>query len=470
MRSTLAAAVAALTLALPAAFAAAASATPALGTDVPAPGVPDARRVVVYYQKHFQDDPSRTGYISALPLLTEDTGVDVVNLAAIHMNAGVLNLNDDPPSDPMYDRMWDELGQMQDQGIAVVAMIGGAQNDTWPSLQADFATQYARLHDFITTYGLDGVDLDIELDEAQQSRGLSIDIGVVVDLIDALRADFGPRFLITSSPVAAEFVSPDPDDPDAPPDPDGMYGVDINELYRQRGDDIDWFNMQAYCGHGDPTPDQYDETIRYQHLVGADIPAQKLVIAAITDHDNCTSGGWIPIDDLTDGLQELVATYPQFGGIAGWEYFNSQPGGTARPWEWAARMRAALDGVDPGPTTQTSTDSSTTEPTSTDSVTTDPVTTEPSSTDATTTDSVTTEPTTSASTSTLPSTTTVVPAPVVVVTSLTRGPIASAPTAAARPQLAATGWDVLPFAAAGAVVTALGAAGVLAGRRARRSD
>ena len=332
-----------------AAAAVAALVLPASSAAVAAPDVRDSHRVVVYYQKHYQDDRTRTGYISALPLLTERTGVDVVNLAAIHMNRDVLNLNDDPPSDPMYDRMWDELHQMQRAGIAVIGMIGGAQNDTWPSLQADFATQYARLRDFVRTYGLDGVDLDIELDEAQQKQGLSVDIRTVVDVIDALRADFGPGFLITASPVASEFISPDENDPDAPPSPDGQYGVDMNEMYRQRGGDIAWFNMQAYCGHGEPTPDDYDEIVRYQRLHGAAIPPSKLVIAAITDYDNCTSGGWVPVPELTAGLRTLTATYPDFGGIAGWEYFNSQPGGTARPWEWAATMRAALDAVDPEP-------------------------------------------------------------------------------------------------------------------------
>lgn len=30
------------------------------------------------------------------------------------------------------------------------------------------------------------------------------------------------------------------------------------------------------------------------------------------------------------------------GGIAGWEYFNSEPGGQRRPWRWAQAMTAIL--------------------------------------------------------------------------------------------------------------------------------
>ncbi|GAA2008876.1 hypothetical protein GCM10009818_20780 [Nakamurella flavida] len=458
------AATAALTLLVPVAAVGAPDAPPPGSA---ASGVRDSHRVVVYYQKHFQDDRTRTGYISALPLLTEGTGVDVVNLAAIHMNADVLHLNDDPPSDPMYDRMWAELHTMQAQGIAVVGMIGGAQNDTWPSLQADFATQYARLRDFVTTYGLDGVDLDIELDEAQLQQGLSVDVGTVVDVIDALRADFGPDFLITYSPVADEFVSPDPEDPDADPDPDGRYGVDMNELYRQRGEEIDWFNLQAYCGHGDPTPEQYDEIVRYQHLRGADIPARKLVIAAITAEENCTTGGWIPIEELTDGLRQLAATHPDLGGVAGWEYFNSQPGGTARPWEWAARMRDALDGGQAPPTTEPST----TVPGTTEPGTTEPGTTEPGTTEPGTTDFPTTGTTSSPPSSTRSDISTVSPAPVaaVALTSTPRSATSRAGATAQPQQLAATGAGVLPLAAAGGVGILVGVAGLMAARRSRRA-
>jgi chitinase len=357
MRSALTltlAAVAALTLALPAAAATAAptAATAAPSAVVPASAVRDSNRVIVYYQKHYQDEDKGIGYISPLPLLTEGTGVDVVNVAAFHLNKDVLNLNDHAPDNPMYTVMWDELHRMQQSGIAVVGMIGGAKNDTWPSFMDDFELQYDRLHDLVTDYGLDGVDLDIELDEEQTGAGLSIDIDTVIEVIDRLRADFGPDFIITASPVAAEFTG-DPEDPNDDPRPDGVYGVNFNTLYEERGSDIDWFNLQFYCGWGVPTPDAYQDTVDYQQAKGAAVPPQKLVIAAITAYENCTTGGWVPIPEFTAGLTALTATYPDFGGVAGWEYFNSRPGGPERPWLWASTMRAALDGTAPTPTPTT---------------------------------------------------------------------------------------------------------------------
>jgi hypothetical protein len=42
---------------------------------------------------------------------------------------------------------------------------------------------------------------------------------------------------------------------------------------------------------------------------------------------------------LQSTIRSLVAKYPTFGGVDGWEYFNSMPGGTAAPWQWASAGR-----------------------------------------------------------------------------------------------------------------------------------
>ena len=33
-----------------------------------------------------------------------------------------------------------------------------------------------------------------------------------------------------------------------------------------------------------------------------------------------------------------------FGGIDGWEYFNSLPGGTSAPWQWAQQIAPVVKG------------------------------------------------------------------------------------------------------------------------------
>ena len=72
-------------------------------------------------------------------------------------------------------------------------MVGGAAPGSFTRLDTEFDTYYPRLRDYITTYGLDGVDLDVE--QPMSLAGME-------RLIDALRADFGRHFVITLTPVA----------------------------------------------------------------------------------------------------------------------------------------------------------------------------------------------------------------------------------------------------------------------------
>ena len=79
-------------------------------------------------------------------------------------------------------------------------MLGGAARGTFALLDgsdASFETHYRPLRDFLRTHTLDGLDLDIEE---------PMSLASVVRLIDRLRADFGPGFLITLAPVAMALV------------------------------------------------------------------------------------------------------------------------------------------------------------------------------------------------------------------------------------------------------------------------
>jgi chitinase len=313
------------------------AAAPAMAATDPAAG----GRVVVYYQKHFETEtPSAplAGYISPLPLLTQNTGVTAVNLGAIHIDPAngtdpvALTINLVDPANPGYAPMWADLQTMQDAGIQLIGMLGGAANFTWITLRDDYATAYPLLRDFVQTYGLDGLDLDIETmeDSPRTGPGFPTDPALVVQLVQDLRADFGDDFLVTMAPIAPALAG----------DEVNLSGFDYDELYAQIGDDIAWFNGQFYCGHAFATPEYYQDIVNYQ-AQGGGIPTSKIVMIALTNPDNC--GGWVPIDELAAGVTALAREYADFGGVAGWEYFNSLPGGPAEPWRWAAEMRAAIN-------------------------------------------------------------------------------------------------------------------------------
>ena len=71
-------------------------------------------------------------------------------------------------------------------------------------------------------------------------------------------------------------------------------------------------------------------------------PAEKIVIGLVTNPAN--GGGYVPWNPLGAVLTTLRGRYGRFGGVMGWEYYNSMPGGKERPWEWAREMTKLLRG------------------------------------------------------------------------------------------------------------------------------
>lgn len=289
----------------------------------PLPASPDGLpRLVVYYQTLHTPEGKP---VSILPLLTQP-GIALSHLiiAAIHINDDPLKLtlNDHPPSHPRNQTLWAEIKVLQASGIKVLGLLGGAAQGSYRRLDVnavDFEAFYGPLRDLVRERGLDGLDLDVE--EEMSLEG-------IIRLIDRLRSDFGPAFIITMAPVAMAMLD----------FTKNMSGFDYEALEVMRGTEIAWYNCQFYCGWGDcSNPLMYDLMIRKGW------PPEKLVIGTLT---NPTNGpGFVPWSMLSGVLAVLKARHGnRFGGVAGWEYFNSLPGGRERPWEWAKQLTSLLRG------------------------------------------------------------------------------------------------------------------------------
>lgn len=305
MKSTIARLLA-LTLALP------------LVAAVPLPAAAEqaaaSKRTVVYYQTQYHNNV----YVSPKPLVDNNTGVTDVLVAALHLNGdGTVHLNDHPPGDPRYTQMWTDLAAMQARGVHVSMMVGGAAQGTFQRLDTEFDTYYPRLKNVITTYKLDGVDLDVE--ENMSLAGIE-------RVIDALTADFGDGFIITLAPVASALSGGG-----------NLSGFNYESLHRDRGSKIDWYNAQFYCGWG-----SLSNTSGYDAIINRGVfPADKVVTSSLTHSSLCA--GYVDVTTtLKNTVTALVQKYPTFGGVAGWEYFISNPGGTARPWEWAGLITSYM--------------------------------------------------------------------------------------------------------------------------------
>ncbi|KAF2091709.1 glycoside hydrolase family 18 protein, partial [Saccharata proteae CBS 121410] len=301
-------------------------------------------RLVLYAQTHH----SRAGEpYSLLPLLANSTGVTHVILAAIHLNEGPGNitLNDDPPDAEKFNTLWGEARWLQGAGVKVMGMLGGAAKGSYWRLSGsaeEFEAYYLPLKALIQRHSLDGLDLDIEEE---------ITLGTAVRLLQRLRADFGPSFLLTMAPTATALL-PNPSLPPVsflPPTlPIGaapftlpqslphLSGFSHFALEAGYPGLVDWYNAQFYNGWGDAT-----STMWYDSMVGAGWNPRRIVMGVLTNQANGGSG-FVPPELLSDTVRVLRARHPGFGGVMGWEYFNGGVDGndaavacsSERPWEW----------------------------------------------------------------------------------------------------------------------------------------
>ncbi|KAJ7209764.1 endo-beta-N-acetylglucosaminidase, partial [Mycena pura] len=279
----------------------------------------EGHRVAVYYQTQYDASmPANSPFghfVSPLPLLTFVTHLF---LAAFHINGDTsIHLNDDPPDAPKFTQMWTELGEMQASGIKVLGMLGGAAPGSYSALSDDFDTFYPPLRDVISEFKLDGMDLDVEQ---------ATDISVVEHLITQLKADFGSDFIITLAPVASALT-----------EGANLSGFDYVTLEHDMGSQIAFYNAQFYSGFGTLSSDQ-----GYIDIVNSGLDPNRLVAAVLTSPDD--GSGFVGVNQVVSSVKDLSAMFGfNFGGINGFEYFNSLPN-TTEPQQWAQIMHDAMCG------------------------------------------------------------------------------------------------------------------------------
>ncbi|GIK00633.1 hypothetical protein Aspvir_004660 [Aspergillus viridinutans] len=284
----------------------------------PVPGRPEHHRVICYHQTLC---PNRGDYVSVLPLVKNNTGITHVIIAAFHLNEdpGHITLNDDPPDHEMYNPLWAEVPVLKRSGVKVMGMLGGAAQGSYRCLDGDqgkFERYYQPLLAMVRHHQLDGLDLDVE--EEMSLSG-------IIRLIDRLKLDLGDDFIITLAPVAAALLGIG-----------NLSGFDYRQLEQQRASKISWYNAQFYNGWG-----LAEDPRMYAAIVAQGWSPQRVVYGLLTNPGN-GSQGYVPREKIGPILAVLVEQFPDFGGVMGWEYFNSMPGEQQNPWQWAAEMSLSM--------------------------------------------------------------------------------------------------------------------------------
>ena len=280
---------------------------------------PHRPRVISYYQTHHRNGE----FVSLLPLVTEGTdsvGATHIVLAAFHLNdpPGSINLNDDPPDAPLYNQLWEEIAILQDVGVKILCMLGGAARGSFQRLDASdvqFEAYYVPLRNTLRRYRLDGIDLDVE--EAMSLQG-------IIRLIDRLKRDFGPFFIITLAPVSFALQGRE-----------HLSGFDYEALEIMRGDSIAWYNTQFYNNWG-----CLETFVDYDAILRRGWKPEKVVVGVLTNPGN--GHGYIEYGELQRTISALAQFYNGFGGVFGWEFYNSMPGDVRAPWIWAHEMERSV--------------------------------------------------------------------------------------------------------------------------------
>ena len=116
-----------------------------------------------------------------------------------------------------------------------------------------------------------------------------------------------------------------------------LSGFDYITLENSIGDLISWYNAQFYSGFGTFFPaDQYEAIIDYEQ--GID-PA-RVTATVLTNPSN--GFGYVSPSNVVQSIENLMEKYGTgWGGVGGWEYFNSLPN-ASQPWVWAETMKSAM--------------------------------------------------------------------------------------------------------------------------------
>jgi len=231
-------------------------------------------------------------------------------------------MNNDAYDSPRLDALWAECRTLQAGGIRVMAMLGGACPGSFPPLDGDvdvFEAHYLPLAAMVRSRALDGLDLDVE--ERMSLPG-------IVRLIDRLKSDFGPSFLVTLAPVATALM---------PGNRRQLSGFSYFELEKAFARHIDWYNVQFYCGWA-----SLESVDDFLTIVEAGVDACRVVVGVST-HPKWGKG-WLPDDMLAGTLGTIIEVFPTLGGVMAWEYHESftQREGDGRPWAWAGLMSEVL--------------------------------------------------------------------------------------------------------------------------------
>ncbi|KAM3416379.1 hypothetical protein BST61_g7977 [Cercospora zeina] len=227
-------------------------------------------------------------------------------------------------SSTIWDNVWQEAAQLQQNGVTIMMMLGGAAPRSYPRLCGGpkgsiNESYYVPLRDTLKHHKIQGLDLDIEE---------RVPYTCSLNLLHRLHSDFGPDFILTMAPVASELQ----------PSAIGLGGFSYKTLdaeatasNKPNGKLVSWYNAQFYNGWGDASrPNGYDA------IIANGWSADRVAMGVLASSDDVGSG-WYGISTYQNTFAKLKAKHADFGSVLGWEYWDAgSKDGFGEPWQWVA--------------------------------------------------------------------------------------------------------------------------------------
>lgn len=252
------------------------------------------KRIIFYYQT----------FTDLKPVLYKNTPLTHIHLSSIHFgkdnkNKPYIHLNDNLPSNPIFDNMWKQIEFANKIGIKIILMIGGA-GSAYNVLFSNFELYYKMLYNLIKSRPyINGIDLDIEEYTALDD---------VKKLINRIVKDFGDDFIISMAPIQNSIEN----------DYSGLGGFIYKDLINSKeGKYIDYLIGQYYI---DYSYNAYDKTIKNGYI------ENKIVMGQLGANLNKST------------IKKIIEKYYNFGGVALWEYGN-----VSNPKNWIIEMYNAIN-------------------------------------------------------------------------------------------------------------------------------
>ena len=258
-------------------------------------------KTIYYYQT----------FVGLNDLLTHSQDINVIIVSSIHFGKDKsgkkgIYLNDNIPTDPIFDQLWLETEKISAEGCTIMLMMGGA-GLAYNVLFSDFDIYYPQLVQLVKDKSwIQGVDLDIEE---------SVKLDDIKMLINRLVKDFDKDFIITMAPISITLQQ----------DGSSMAGFSYKELYlSDEGKHIHWFNTQSYYSFSFDT---------YESIIKNNYPSEKIVMGMESGQFNKET-----FQNALNEIKKIKDKYPNFAGVFDWEYLNAPPN-TKDPSQWAKLIK-----------------------------------------------------------------------------------------------------------------------------------